>query len=115
MHVMNRTDLEPADLYLLRVFLTIWDLRSLTTAGERLGLSQPAVSHALRRLRTHFDDPLFVRTPTDMTPTAAAIRLHEPLAEAFNIIQSAMQHHTCFDPLTAARASRICMSDMSEH
>jgi Transcriptional regulator len=56
------------DLNLLRVFLAISDLRSLTAAGERLGLTQPAVSHALRRLRVLFDDPLFVRTPTGMVP-----------------------------------------------
>ncbi|MCA3863321.1 MAG: LysR family transcriptional regulator, partial [Burkholderia sp.] len=54
------------DLNLLRVFLAISELRSLTAAGERLGLTQPAVSHALRRLRNLFDDPLFVRTPSVM-------------------------------------------------
>lgn len=51
------------DLNLLRVCLAISELRSPTAAGERLGLTQPAVSHALRRLCKLFDDPLFVRTP----------------------------------------------------
>lgn len=115
MHAMHRTNAELADLNLLRVFLAIWDLRSLTAAGERLGLSQPAVSHALRRLRTHFDDPLFVRNNTEMLPTAAAIRLHGPLDTAFNIIHGAMQHHGRFEPSTAERTFRVCMSDMSEY
>jgi DNA-binding transcriptional LysR family regulator len=57
---MNRNN-DHLDLNLLRVFFAIWDLRSLTSAGERLGLTQPAISHALRRLRDRFGDPLFVR------------------------------------------------------
>jgi DNA-binding transcriptional LysR family regulator len=102
------------DLNLLRVFLAISDLRSLTAAGERLGLTQPAVSHALRRLRTLFDDPLFVRTPTGMVPTDAAVRLHAPLTHAFGIINVAVQQLAKFDPATAHRVFRISMSDMSE-
>jgi DNA-binding transcriptional LysR family regulator len=78
---MTKLNLGLADLNLLRVFLAIWDLRSLTAAGDRLELTQPAVSHALRRLRTIFDDPLFVRTPTGMAPTDAAHRLYPPLAQ----------------------------------
>lgn len=102
------------DLNLLRVFLAIWDLRGLTAAGERLGLTQPAVSHALRRLRTLFEDPLFVRTPGGMMPTDAAYRLYPPLAQAFSIIHEAVQQLGKFDPATAQRVFRISMSDMSE-
>jgi DNA-binding transcriptional LysR family regulator len=102
------------DLNLLRVFLAISDLRSLTAAGERLGLTQPAVSHALRRLRALFDDPLFVRTPTGMLPTDAALRLHAPLTQAFGIINMAVQQLAKFDPATAQRVFRVSMSDMSE-
>jgi len=72
---MNKPNLGIADLNLLRVFLAIWDLRSLTAAWDRLGLTQPAVSHALRCLRNLFEDPLFVRTPNGMVPTDAAFRL----------------------------------------
>src|ERR1700722_1828184 len=102
------------DLNLLRVFLAISDLRSLTAAGDRLGLTQPAVSHALRRLRTLFDDPLFVRTPTGMAPTDAAAHPYPPLAQAFGIINVAVQQLTKFDPATAERVFRVSMSDMSE-
>ncbi|AOI62395.1 LysR family transcriptional regulator [Burkholderia territorii] len=102
------------DLNLLRVFLAISELRSLTAAGERLGLTQPAVSHALRRLRTLFDDPLFVRTPSGMAPTDTARQLHGPLTRAFAIIDLAVQQVAHFDPATACRTFRISMSDMSE-
>jgi DNA-binding transcriptional LysR family regulator len=112
--VMNKPNLGIADLNLLRVFLAIWDLRSLTAAGDRLGLTQPAVSHALRRLRNLFEDPLFVRTPTGMVPTDAAFRLYPPLAQALSIINDAVQQHAKFDPATAHRVFRISMSDMSE-
>lgn len=114
MNAMNHTNSGLPDLNLLRVFLAIWDLRSLTAAGERLGLTQPAVSHALRRLRVQFDDPLFVRTPQTMVPTEAAVRLHGPLDEAFGIITQAMQAHGRFDAASASRVFRVSMSDMSE-
>jgi DNA-binding transcriptional LysR family regulator len=68
----------------------------------------------LRRLRTLFDDPLFVRTPTGMVPTDAAVRLHAPLAQAFGIINVAVQQLAKFDPATAHRVFRVSMSDMSE-
>jgi DNA-binding transcriptional LysR family regulator len=102
------------DLNLLRVFLAIWDLRSLTAAGERLGLTQPAISHALRRLRDRFDDPLFVRATNRMLPTEAAVRLHEPLDRAFGIINRAIQERVAFDPKVTQRVFRVAMSDVSE-
>ncbi|MBC8748380.1 DNA-binding transcriptional LysR family regulator [Paraburkholderia sp. WC7.3g] len=111
---MNKLNLGVADLNLLRVFLAIWDLRSLTAAGDRLGLTQPAVSHALRRLRTLFEDPLFARTPSGMVPTDAAYRLYPPLAQAFAIINEAVQQLAKFEPSSARRVFRVSMSDMSE-
>lgn len=102
------------DLNLLRVFFAIWDLRNLTAAGDRLGLTQPAISHALRRLRTRFNDPLFVRAANRMLPTEAAIRLHRPLDEAFAIISRALQEQVVFDPRTTGRRFRIAMSDIAE-
>jgi DNA-binding transcriptional LysR family regulator len=111
---MTKSNPGVTDLNLLRVFMAIWDLRSLTAAGERLGLTQSAVSHALRRLRTLFEDPLFVRTPAGMVPTDAAVRLYPPLAQAFGIINVAVQQLAKFDPATAERVFRVSMSDMSE-
>lgn len=102
------------DLNLLHVFLVISELQSLTAAGERLGLTQPAVSHALRRLRNLLDDPLFVRTPSGMAPTDAARQLHAPLAQAFGIISQALQQVSQFDPSTAERVFKVSMSDMAQ-
>ncbi|MFS8979178.1 LysR family transcriptional regulator [Cupriavidus necator] len=111
---MKHVNLATVDLNLLKTFLAIWELRSLTAAADKLHLSQPAVSHALRRLREVFDDPLFVRTPTAMVPTDAAIRLHAPIDNAMSIIYGALQKHSRFDPSVATRTFRLVMSDMAE-
>jgi DNA-binding transcriptional LysR family regulator len=102
------------DLNLLRVFFAIWDLRSLTAAGERLGLTQPAISHALRRLRERFGDPLFVRVANRMLPTDAAVRLHEPLDQAFELLNRTLQSGVVFDPRVTERTFRVAMSDIAE-
>ena len=102
------------DLNLLRVFLAIWDLRSLTAAGDRLGLTQPAISHALRRLRDRFGDPLFVRVANRMLPTDAAVRLHEPLDRAFELLNRTLQSGVVFDPRITERTFRVAMSDIAE-
>jgi DNA-binding transcriptional LysR family regulator len=104
----------PLDLNLLRVFFAIWDLRSLTAAGERLGLTQPAISHALRRLRERFGDPLFVRVANRMLPTDAAVRLHEPLDQAFELLNRTLQSGVVFDPRVTERTLRVAMSDIAE-
>ena len=104
----------PLDLNLLRVFFAIWDLRSLTAAGERRGLTQPAISHALRRLRERFGDPLFVRVANRMLPTDAAVRLHEPLDQAFELLNRTLQSGVVFDPRVTERTFRVAMSDIAE-
>lgn len=111
MNVANRV---LHDLNLARVFLAVWDTRNLTDAGSRLSLTQPAVSHALRRLRDTFGDPLFVRAPGGMMPTELATRLHAPLSQALRMIRHAVQDSDGFDPATADRTFRIALSDVSE-
>ncbi|CAH0144455.1 PCP degradation transcriptional activation protein [Pseudomonas sp. Bi70] len=111
---MTHINMATIDLNLLRTFVAIWEHRSLTIAAERLHLSQPAVSHALRRLRDVFDDPLFVRTAMSMEPTDAAIRLHVPIENALTIIQNALMMFSNFESKTANRTFRISMSDMSQ-
>lgn len=110
---MNQAN-EKFDLNLLRVFFAIWDLRSLTAAGDRLGLTQPAVSHALRRLRERFRDPLFVRVANRMLPTDVAVRLHEPLDQAFELLNRTLQSGVVFDPRVTERTFRVAMSDIAE-
>jgi len=110
---MKQINIATIDLNLLKTFLAIWEMRSLTGAADKLHLSQPAASHALRRLREIFDDPLFVRTPTSMAPTDAAMRLHPPIASALHTITDALQNHARFDPASSTRTFRLSMSDMS--
>lgn len=102
------------DLNLVKVFLAIWELRSLTAAGQRLGLTQPAVSHGLRRLREHFSDPLFTRFGHTMVPTEAAARLFRSFDEAMQIMSQSIREHDAFAPDNAIRSFRIAMSDVSE-
>lgn len=111
---MLEMNIAKIDLNLLKVFVAIWEANSLTVAADRLALTQPAVSHCLRRLRELFDDPLFVRTADGMQPTAAAARLHGPIDRALALITGALQQHSAFDPGASGRCFRISMSDMSE-
>ena len=108
---MNINDL---DLNLLRVFDAIATEGSVTIAGERIGLSQPAMSNALARLRALFDDPLFVRTPRGMRPTPFAQQLAQPVREALRLIQGALQQHAGFDPRGSGNTFRFSMSDIGE-
>jgi DNA-binding transcriptional LysR family regulator len=108
---MNVMDI---DLNLLRAFDAIATEGSVTVAGERIGLSQPAMSNALARLRHLFDDPLFVRTPRGMRPTPFAQQLAQPVREALRLIQSALQQHAGFDPASSGNTFRLSMSDIGE-
>jgi len=108
---MNMTDL---DLNLLRAFDAIATEGSVTVAGERIGLSQPAMSNALARLRTLFGDPLFVRTPRGMRPTPFAQQLAQPVREALRLIQTALQQHAGFEPGSSHNTFRFYMSDIGE-
>ncbi|WP_042886199.1 LysR family transcriptional regulator [Cupriavidus necator] len=107
-------DLNDIDLNLLRVFQVILEERSLTRAGHRLGLTQPAISYALGRLRALFDDPLFVRTPEGMLPTPTAQQLALPVGRAIASIREALRHAEQFDPESSERVFRLSMSDIGE-
>src|SRR5438067_5753322 len=75
------------DLNLLVVFDAVMQERSVTRAGNRLGLSQPAMSHALARLRHMLKDALFVRSRTGMVPTPRAHELALPVRQALEALQ----------------------------
>jgi DNA-binding transcriptional LysR family regulator len=102
------------DLNLLRVFDAVLRDRSVTSAAKHLGLTQPAVSNALARLRTQFEDVLFVRTPTGMDATPFARELSEPVQQALALLESALAHGPGFDPATSMRAFRFYMSDLGQ-
>jgi len=90
------------DLNLLIVFDTLMQERNLTRAGRRLGLSQPATSHALSRLRHMLHDDLFVRTPEGMQPTSRAEQLMEPVRNALRALSVTLEPEA-FDPVSATR------------
>jgi DNA-binding transcriptional LysR family regulator len=102
------------DLNLLRVFDTVLRERGVTAAAARLGLTQPAVSNALARLRAVFGDALFVRTPAGMDATPFARELAEPVRQALALLESALAHGPGFDPATSTRAFRFYMSDLGQ-
>ena len=109
--VMNVQDV---DLNLLRVFDAVLHEGGVTPAAARLGLTQPAVSNALARLRKLFGDPLFVRTPAGMDATPFARELAEPVRQALALLESALAHGPGFEPATATRAFRFYMSDLGQ-
>jgi len=102
------------DLNLLRTFDAVLRDGNVTAAGERLGLSQPAMSNALSRLRRLLDDPLFVRTPSGMRPTPFAQRLAAPVRQALDLIQTTLAQQAAFDPRTSQRSFRMQLSDVGE-
>src|SRR5215211_6311254 len=85
---MNQIDLRRADLNLLVVFWMLLAERHVGRAAQRLALTQSAASHALRRLRDLFGDPLFVRHPKGVEPTARALALAPAVADILNRTQS---------------------------
>lgn len=107
-------DLRKIDLNLLVVFNHLIQERSVSAAADRLGLTQPAVSNALRRLRLLLNDELFLRTSRGMDPTPYALELAEPIAGALDAIQSSLTRQTVFDPATSVRKFTLCMTDLGE-
>lgn len=102
----SRVKLGTIDLNLLVVFDAVMHERSVTRAGHRLGLSQPALSHALARLRHMLKDELFVRSPRGMVPTPRAEQLAAPVRRALDGLQRSLESPQ-FDPVTATRTFRI--------
>jgi DNA-binding transcriptional LysR family regulator len=98
------------DLNLLVVFDGLMQERSVTRAGTRLGMSQPALSHALNRLRYLLKDQLFVRTPGGMVPTPRAEQLARPLRQALADMQHALEPEA-FVPAKASRRFSIAINN----
>ncbi len=111
---MHETHLSKVDLNLLVVLQAIFTARSVTGAAKRLGLSQPAVSRALGRLRTLLDDPLFVRTPSGLTTTPRADALRADLEQVLGSIETMMMGRAKFDPATATRTFTVIAADYAQ-
>ena len=102
------------DLNLLPIAIALYDELSVSRAARSLGMSQPAVSKALRRLRDGFDDPLFVRGPSGIVPTP---RAHEIVAVArphVERLREDLLKGACFDPATSSRPIVLGLSDVAE-
>jgi DNA-binding transcriptional LysR family regulator len=109
-----RVNINDVDLNLLRAFDAILRDRSVTAAAARVGLTQPAMSNALARLRTLFGDALFVRTPRGMHPTPYAQSIAEPVRRALGLIEATLNQAGDFVPAQSDRAFRVHMSDIGE-
>lgn len=111
---MGRIDainLNALDLNLVRVLDALLRERSVTRAGDQIGLSQPAVSAALNRLRHALNDQLFVRRGNDMVPTPRAEGLAEPVRTALREIQRVFQSARTFDPAELERTFTLMGAD----
>jgi DNA-binding transcriptional LysR family regulator len=99
------------DLNLLRVFDALMRERSVTRAGEQIGLSQPAVSQALSRLRALLDDQLFIRKGPEMAPTPRAEAIAPAVRNALALVEEALIGDRAFDPASASRTYTLIGSD----
>lgn len=111
---IHHINLAAVDLNLLVVFDALMSERNVTRAGEKIGLSQPATSNALSRLRNLFQDELLVRTATGMQPTPKAISLSIPIRQILLQIQSSLEQETPFIPEDSDRIFTIGTSDYGE-
>jgi len=100
------------DLNFLYVIQALYEEKSVSRAAERLGLTQPAVSHALGRLRATFEDDLFVRAGPVMAATPTGERIAQGAARALQMIRSEIWDARGFDPVGSARTFSVCLSDM---
>jgi len=102
-------NLRSVDLNLLPVFEAAYEERNLSKAATRLAMTQPAVSHALARLRAAFRDDLFIRHSRGMTPTPVADAIYGRLGEALGLVRAAVTESRGFDPKTSERRFRLAI------
>ncbi len=102
------------DLNLFLVFDAVYSEGGVTAAARRLNLTQPAISHALARLRQAFDDPLFVRQGRAVMPTPLARRIIGEVRQSIHGLQATLAGATGFRPETARQTFTIGMRDLTE-
>lgn len=102
------------DLNLARVFVAVYESRSITAAASRLFVTQPAVSQALGRLRRELDDPLFERNGRFMEPTPLADAIFPRFRDGVIGIDRAVDAVHGFDPTTSDKVFRIALSELGE-
>ena len=107
MRDINEIDLRLVDTTILLVFLGTMRHRKATAVALEMGLTQPAVSHALKRLRALFDDPLFLRRAHGLEPTALSYELEPKIRRIVRLIAETLEGSPEFDPSTATTNLRI--------
>jgi DNA-binding transcriptional LysR family regulator len=113
-NIQKMNDSSPTlDLNLLIVFRAIWDHRNVSRAAEALGVSQPTVSHALRTLREHFNDRLFVRCAGGVMPTPLGQSLARRIGQALIALEQGLELRDQFDPRTSRTEFTIVMTDIA--
>lgn len=104
-------NLRSFDLNLLLALKALIEEKSVSRAAKRLCMSQPAMSHVLRRLRDQLDDPVLVKSPSGMIPTPRALALLEPTVAVLREIERLIEPPEAFDPATSRRKFVIATSD----
>ena len=110
----DRSAVKTPDLNLLPIVVALYDELSVSRAARQLGMSQPAVSKALRRLRETFDDPLFVRGPSGIVPTPRAHAIVRAARPHLQHLQEDLLKGERFDPATSTRPIVLGLSDIAE-
>lgn len=112
---MKSIDLSAIDLNLLVAFEALIEEHSVTLAAQRLHLGQPAMSAALGRLRTVFEDELFIRIGREMQPTSKALEIASGILAALNQIRQTLEASQVFDPSTSSRRFAIGSPDYTSY
>jgi DNA-binding transcriptional LysR family regulator len=112
--IIEFVNITAINLNLLLAFEALMDEESVSRAASRVGLSQPAMSNALARLREIAGDPLFQRTSRGMRATARAVELAGPIRAGLAQLRSAFAERPGFDPVVSTRRFRIAMTDYAE-
>ena len=103
-----KPQLRTVDLNLLTVFDAVMQEQNITRAAQALGMSQPAVSNAVARLKLMFNDELFVRYGRGIQPTARAFQLFGSIRQALQLVQNELPG-SGFEPLSSERVFHLCV------
>ena len=109
---MNKSN--NSDLNLLNVFRLIIEMRSISKVANKIGVSQSALSHSLKRLRDQFEDPLFHKTASGMEPSQRALEIYRAIKEPLESLTSALQVVQVFDPKLSQHTFTLGTSDYFE-